>query len=186
MNTIKNNKGFTLIELLVVISIIGLLSSIVLASLKGARDKSNVARFRAEINQTINALELYRSANGKYPYEDTSVAGGSIMNANWFNDNTESVPPSQLSSILAPFMKNLPRVPNPTTATVAYSVRTNVGSGTKYRCAGDTGMPKYVLLVYQNNLLLFSGFTDWPYSEYSNDNGTTWSPTSTSRCFSMK
>ena len=94
MKTLKNNKGFTLIELLVVISIIGLLSSIVLASVKDARDKSSVTKFRSEMNQTINALELYRSTNGKYPYEDAPVAGGSILNANRYNDNTESASPA--------------------------------------------------------------------------------------------
>jgi prepilin-type N-terminal cleavage/methylation domain-containing protein len=39
----KNSKGFTLVELLVVISIVGLLSSVVLASLGTARDKGRVA-----------------------------------------------------------------------------------------------------------------------------------------------
>jgi type II secretion system protein G len=69
---IQNNKGFTLIELMVVISIIGLLSSIVLASLKDARDKANVTKFKEEIRQMISALELYRGDNGKYPYEGQS------------------------------------------------------------------------------------------------------------------
>jgi len=38
----KTSKGFTLIELLVVISIIGLLSSVVLASFGGAREKARI------------------------------------------------------------------------------------------------------------------------------------------------
>ena len=56
----KNGKrGFTLIELLVVIAIIGILASVVLASLNSARKKGRDARRVADIKQVQLALELY-------------------------------------------------------------------------------------------------------------------------------
>ena len=65
---IEQNKGFTLIELLVVIDIIGLLSSVVLASLNSARVRANDAKRLSDIHQISNALQLYASDNnGLYP-----------------------------------------------------------------------------------------------------------------------
>ena len=55
----RKNQGFTLIELLVVIAIIGVLASVVLASLNTARKKSRDARRIADIKQIQLALELY-------------------------------------------------------------------------------------------------------------------------------
>lgn len=63
----KKKTGFTLIELLVVIAIIGVLASIVLASLNSARRKSRDARRVADIKQIQLALELYFDANREYP-----------------------------------------------------------------------------------------------------------------------
>jgi type II secretion system protein G len=61
------NTGFTLIELLVVIAIIGVLASVVLASLNSARAKSRDARRIADLKQIQTALELYYDANLSYP-----------------------------------------------------------------------------------------------------------------------
>src|SRR3989344_1689786 len=73
-------KGFTLIELLVVIAIIGLLSSVVLASLNGARKKARDARRLSDIKSLQSALELYYDSNSNaYPATLAAlVTGGQI------------------------------------------------------------------------------------------------------------
>lgn len=63
----KKNFGFTLIELLIVIAIIGLLSSVVFASLNSARKKARDARRLSDINQVQIALEMYYDKNNAYP-----------------------------------------------------------------------------------------------------------------------
>ncbi|MDO8408317.1 MAG: type II secretion system protein [bacterium] len=59
-------RGFTLIELLVVVAIIGLLSSIVLASLRTARANARDSAIKEEVGQLRILMELNRSDYGSY------------------------------------------------------------------------------------------------------------------------
>ena len=62
-----NKKGFTLIELLVVIAIIGILASVVLASLNTARAKGADAAIKANLaNMRAQAALYYDNNNSTY------------------------------------------------------------------------------------------------------------------------
>ena len=78
----KKNKGFTLIELLVVVAIIGILASVVLASLNSARQKGQAAAIKSGLRNMVDQAEISYSDNGSYAgfsvnnNTDTTCAGG--------------------------------------------------------------------------------------------------------------
>jgi type II secretion system protein G len=64
--------GFTLIELLIVITIIGILASLVLANMAGARERARDAQRKADLRQVQTALRLYYNDFQGYPAHGTA------------------------------------------------------------------------------------------------------------------
>ncbi len=89
----QNNKGFTLIELLVVVAIIGILSSVVLASLNSAREKGKIATIKSTLKQLYNQAQMNFTENG------------SFINSNTSNSNfTCTGPGNNLGKIVQPLL----------------------------------------------------------------------------------
>ncbi|MCX6755360.1 MAG: type II secretion system protein [Candidatus Nomurabacteria bacterium] len=66
MKKLSFKKGFTLIELLVVIAIIGVLASVILASINTARTKGTDAAIKSQLANARVQAELTYDANGCY------------------------------------------------------------------------------------------------------------------------
>ena len=71
--TIKN-KGFTLIELLVVIAIIGILATLIIVSLSGARDRADDAEKKSNAKAIDLALAQYYLDKKSYPTQILNAA----------------------------------------------------------------------------------------------------------------
>lgn len=60
-------KGFTLIELLVVISLIGILTTLVMANLTAGRSRGRDAQRKSDLKNISTALRLYYNDRNAYP-----------------------------------------------------------------------------------------------------------------------
>jgi prepilin-type N-terminal cleavage/methylation domain-containing protein len=152
----KNNKGFTLIELLVVIAIIGILASVVLASLSSARQKGKVAAIQSTLS-SMRAQAEVGVTNGRYALNVCKGAvntGGLIALMDYLN-----LPSSKVVSL---------RCGQDTAATVQplkWAVEASIkvdGTNETYYCAdytGYSGLSKVGAAVAGSGSALGSGVT---------------------------
>lgn len=90
------NNGLTLIELLVVIAIIGLLASVVQASLGNARAQARDARRLSDMHQLRISIELFRNQHGFVP----GRGGGCVTEDATRLRNTSSCIVGQLQTVM--------------------------------------------------------------------------------------
>ena len=67
-------KGFTLIELMVVIVILGVLGTLVVPRLMSKPDEARVTAAKTNLSQILQALDMYRLDNQRYPTADQGLA----------------------------------------------------------------------------------------------------------------
>ena len=60
-------RGFTLIELMVVLVIIGVLAALIVPNVLDRTDDARATAAKADINNLVQALKLYKLDNQRYP-----------------------------------------------------------------------------------------------------------------------
>ena len=124
--------GFTLIELLVVISIIGILSRVVLASVSLARTKAYDAKVQGQLSHIRAAAEIYNVTNGNYGASTTANCTG------MFTDQSSGLARLSISV-------NYPVGENTITCSSngsAYAVSDNLAATNTWWCVDSTGVSK--------------------------------------------
>ncbi|MFJ8159446.1 type IV pilin protein [Streptomyces sp. NPDC096136] len=84
--------GFTLIELLVVIVILGILSAIVVFSVRGINDKGQGSACKTDKSTIQTAEEALFANSGKYGSMQQLVDGGFLSSASAWYDATSAAP----------------------------------------------------------------------------------------------
>jgi prepilin-type N-terminal cleavage/methylation domain-containing protein len=139
----KKNKGFTLIELLVVIAIIGVLASVVLASLNTARNKGADAAVKSNLANVRAQAEMFYDTNSTY-------SGVCAVGATTINAGVKAA--AVAAGLASPTVIIDGTVQSATTANCyatasAWAASVKLKNGSLYACVDSTGAAKDTTLL---------------------------------------
>jgi prepilin-type N-terminal cleavage/methylation domain-containing protein len=114
-----NVRGFTLLELLVVIAIIGVLASIILASVISVKKKADILYKNAQMRQYVHIIAAYRAATGLIAPPGTGLGGyclgdyggagaqcGRVPNSGFYPNGVQN---DAINDFFAIYMPSLPK-----------------------------------------------------------------------------
>ena len=127
------HKSFTLIEMLVIVVIIGILASVLIPRLTGAKERANDSARIVKVWQISSAVELYAQENGTtYPLAPLTSTGTSIA--------TPSV-----STAISPYMTTIPTDPGKGTVAISTAPWNIMVTGDSFAYWTNTGWTIYAI-----------------------------------------